>query len=114
MLLRWHGYFYVKRVGTVQQKKEMDELTEHFYGFDARNIDDSKLIAHWLAGGGVTGWDDDQGVEGIEFSKDNANAIFLNPDLWDSANLILYAHGQLYANYLHDKISEDIEQAKKS
>lgn len=108
------GTFYVKRVGSNEQMKEMQALKEHFYGFTERGIDDEKLIAYWLAGGGVTGWEDDEGTKGVEFNKENANAIFLNPDLWGSANLLIYNHAKLYFNYLYDKKDEDVEAVKKS
>jgi len=108
------GTFYVKRVGSIPQQKEMKELKEHFYGFDDKDIDHGKLIAYWLAGGGITGWDDDEGTKGLEFNKVNANSVFLNEDLWESANIELYNHGARYQNYLHDKKDEDVEQVKKS
>ena len=36
------GTFYVKRVGSMAQMQEMQELKEHFYGFTDKDIDDAE------------------------------------------------------------------------
>ena len=111
------GCFYVKRVGTAEYHKQIEELKKSEYGFVApKQIDDNLLLALWLSEFGVTGWDgvlDEEEYE-LEFSRRNARAVFTNPAFYLGLNSLLISHGSNYANYLFDEVSEDVEQIKKN
>jgi len=107
--------FYVQRAGTKEFNKQIEEIKKDLYGFAPKEIDADKITAFWLAEYGVTGW---EGVENedsvLEFSRDNARAVFLNPAYHRSLNAYLLNHAADYSKYLFDEVSEDIEAAKKS
>lgn len=110
------GAIYVKRVGTSQYNKDIEEIKRHIYGFDLKDLDIGLVLGHWLAEYGVTGWENilDENDVDLEFSRINTRKVFLNPSFFNSLNAQLVAHGSNYANYLFDEIVEDVEQIKKN
>jgi len=107
--------FYVQRAGTKDFNKQIEEIKKELYGFAPKDIDNDKITAFWLAEYGVTGW---EGVENedseLEFSRENARAVFLNPAYYRSLNAYLINHAADYSKYLFDEVSEDIEATKKN
>lgn len=109
------GSFNVKRFNTPESNIEIEEIKKKEYGFAPKEIDHNKVIAIWLTEHGVTGWSgvfDDE--KELEYSKQTARQIFLNPAYFLSLNLHLLQHASDYNNYLHDAIEEDIKVIKKN
>ena len=108
------SFILVRRFGTVQTTKELEQLKRRLFGF-ADKHDEQLLLGHWLAEQGVTGW---EGIgsdgEEVEYSTRNALDIFTNPQYMLSLNQDLLRHATNYANYLHDEMCEDVENIKKS
>lgn len=109
------GCFWVKRIGTSEYHKQIEEIKSQIYGFAPKEIDNNLVTAHWLAEYGVTNWDGviDENEE-LEFSRANARRVLLNPAYSMSLNAHLLVHASDYSKYLFDQVSEDIEAAKKS
>lgn len=108
------SFILVRRFGTVQTTKELDDLKRRLFGFTDKH-DENLLLGHWLAEHGVTGWEGlGNGGEELEYSMRNALDIFTNPQYMLSLNQDLLRHATNYANYLHDKMCEDVEAVKKS
>lgn len=110
------SFFNVQRANTPAYQVQVEEIRNNLYGFAPKEIDSNKIIAYWLAEYGITGWDgifDEAGVE-LEFSRENARKVFLNPELFLSLNLLLIQHASDYTKYLHDAVEADIEEIKKN
>lgn len=110
------GCFYVKRLGTTQARKEIEELKMQLYGFAPKDVDHDLVMAHWLAEHGVTNWEgihDGSLDNPVKYSKQNARAIFLDKEYFQSLNAILLNHAALYSNYIYDETEKDIEAVKK-
>ncbi len=110
------GCFYVKRFGTVDSSKQIEEIKLELYGFSPKEIDNNLVLAHWLCEYGVTGWDDilNEDDEQLPYSKSNARRVFLNPAFFLGINSLLIDHACSYKNYLYDEVEEDIEAIKKN
>jgi len=109
------GFICVKRIHTVEYNKQRESIRNSIYGFSPNDIDENLITSHWLAEYGVTGWDGVlDGDKELEFSRENARAVFLNPNYKLSLNALLINHAANYANYLFDEVSEDIKKIKKS
>ena len=110
------AYFNVKRANTPDYQREIEEIKNNLYGFAPKAVDSNKILAYWLAEYGVTGWDGilDEEEKELEFSRENARGIFLNPDFFLSLNLLLIQHAGDYSKYLYDAAELDIEEIKKS
>lgn len=110
------GAIYVKRVGTDEYNKEIEDIKREIYGFIQKDIDVGLVIGTWLAEYGVTGWENilDADDNPVKFSRSVARSTFLNPSFFNSLNAQLIAHGSSYANYLFDEVIEDVEQIKKN
>lgn len=108
--------FYVKRVGTTQYSKQIEEIKRNIYGFAAKDIDWGLVLGTWLAEHGVTGWDNilDESDNKLDYSVLNARKVFLNPSFFNSLNAQLISYGSDYANYLFDEVTEDVDQIKKN
>lgn len=109
------GCFYIKRTQTAQYFKEIEDIKRRLYGFSEK-IDHNELLAHWLVEHGVTDWSgifDEDDAE-LEYSKQAARKVFLNPAYFLGLNAILINHGNDYSNYLFDAVNEDIEAVKKN
>lgn len=109
---------FVKRAETPNSKKEFKEIREQIYGLfpDEKLIDSDKVWAHWLSEYGVVGWEklnDDDGNP-VEFTRENARAVFLETENWLSLNRLLQYHAVNYENYLKDAAEGDLEAIKKS
>lgn len=110
------GCFYVKRVGTAEYHKQIEELKKSEYGFAPKEVNHNLIFALWLSEYGITGWEgvlDEEEYE-LEFSRRNARIVFNNPAFYLGLNALLMNHGSDYANYLFDEVTEDIEQIKKN
>ena len=104
------GYIDVKRVGTAQYKKEIEQIKKSLYSFNDQDMDTDLILANWLVEYGVTGWDgvlDDK--EELQYSKKTAKKILLNPAYFRTLNQLLINHGTDYQNYLHDAANDDVE-----
>ena len=110
------AHFDVKRIGTPEYSKQIDEITKKEYGFAPKDVDNNLIIAVWLCEYGVTGWDGVIGEDDKElaYNKRNARKVFMNPDYFMSLNLLLIQHAGNYNNYLYDDLLVDIENVKKS
>ena len=110
------GCFFVKRAGTTQYNKEIEDIKKAEYGFAPKDVDYGLIIGMWLAEHGVTGWDNilDENDNPLKFSRKNARKVFLNPAYFNSLNLLIIQHANDYNNYLHDEIEEAIESVKKN
>ena len=110
------GSFDVRRIHTPSYVKELEEIKKQLYGFAPKEIDNNLVLAHWLCEYGVTGWDGvlNPDESELEYSKENARKVFLNPALFLSLNALLIHHASDYNNYLHDQIEEDIKAVKKN
>lgn len=109
------GFICVKRIHTVEYNKQRESIRNSIYGFSPNDIDENLITGHWLAEHGVTGWDGIlDGDKELKFSRENARAVFLNPNYKLSLNALLINHAANYANYLFDEVKEDIEAVKKS
>lgn len=109
-------YICVRRLGTAESSKQIEDIKKALYGFAPKDIDHNAVMGHWLAEHGVTGWDGVQHGEtgeDLDFNKQNAIGVFTNPAYFQSLNALLLTHASNYANYLHDETNEDIEQVKK-
>ncbi len=109
------SYIDVRRVGTPQYKKEIEYIKKSLYTFNEEPNWDL-VQANWLAEYGVTGWDGiyDESDSLLQYSKQAAKKIFLNPEYFKTLNELLIQHGASYQNYLHDKAVEDAEVIKKN
>jgi hypothetical protein len=109
------GFICVKRIHTVEYNKQRESIRNSIYGFSPNDVDENLITGHWLAECGVTGWNGVlDGDKELEFTRENARAVFLNPNYKLSLNALLINHAANYANYLFDEVKEDIEAAKKS
>ena len=109
------AYFNVKRSNTPEYQLQIEELRNNLYGFAPKDIDANLIVGHWLAEFGVTGWDGVFiGDVKLDFSRQNARKVFLNPDYFLSLNLLLMQHAGDYSKYLYDEVNKDIKQVKKS
>lgn len=110
------GCFFVKRAGTTQYNKEIEEIKRELYGFAPKDVNAGLIIGTWLAEKGITDWENilDENDKPLEFSRVNARKVFLNPSFFNSLNLALIQHANDYTNYLHDEIEEAIENIKKN
>lgn len=109
------GHFLVKRFGTSQSTKELEEIKRELYGFSVKETDTNKVIATWLCEYGVTGWEGvlDEDENELKYSKQNARRIFLNPSYFNGLNSLLINHANMYTNYLYDEMTEDVDNVKK-
>lgn len=110
------GYFLVKRFGTVEANKQIEDIKRELYGFAPKDIDSNKVFAYWLSEYGVTDWDGilDEKESELKYSKANARKVFMNPSCFLSLNTLLINHASNYSNYLYDELCEDVEAVKKS
>lgn len=111
------GCFYVCRVGGRDYTKQIEQIKLELYGFAPKDMDENLIMAHWLVDYGVTGWDDifDGDLDNpVEYSKQAARKIFLDPSYWKSLNIVLINHGSNYSNYLHDEVEKDVNAVKKN
>ena len=108
------SYIDVKRVGTPQYSKEIEEIKKSLYSFNEQDMDSDLILAHWLVGYGVTGWGGIfDGDKELKYSKATSRKIFLNPEYFRTVNQLLIQHAQSYQNYLHDAANDDAEAIKK-
>jgi len=109
------SYIDIRRVGTPQYKKEIEEIKKSLYAFNDQDMDTDLILANWLVEYGVTGWSGifDEDKE-LTYSKATSRKIFLNPEYFRTVNQLLINHGTEYQNYLHDAANDDIEAIKKS
>ena len=110
--------FYVVRFGTKEAQKQIIEIKEKLYGIfpNPNEIDESEVIANWIAYYGVVGWDDVTDGETEEvmlYSKAFARQLFLNKAYWLSLNQVIITHALNFENYLSDETQKDTEQIKK-
>lgn len=110
------GCFYVKRVGTPEYYKQIEELKKLEYGFAPKEVNNGLLLGLWLSEYGVTNWEDvlDEDENPLEYSRKNARLVFNNSAFYLGLNSILINHGSDYANYLFDEVEEDIKEVKKN
>lgn len=110
------GVIYVRRVGTTQYNKQIEDIKRNIYGFVSKDIDVGLVLGTWLAEHGVTKWENilDENDNSLEFTRQNARKVFLNPSFFNSLNVQLISHGSDYSNYLFDEAEADIEQIKKN
>ena len=111
--------FYVKRIGTKKVQSEFADIRERLYGLFPKpsDINESEILANWLAHGGVTNWEnvsDDENGEILPFTPSFARQLFLNKAYWLSLNQILIGHATNFENYLNDDASESLEELKKN
>lgn len=108
---------FVKRWGTRESEKYLADLRrELFSPFSKDQNYFPELLAHWLAGYGVTGWEgiyDDSGSELLPFSPTIARQSFLDEGVRLSLNFEIFEFCQNYENYLEDIAREDEEEIKK-
>lgn len=108
---------YVRRWGTRESDAYIADLRRELFGPFQRDAGYfPELLAHWLAGYGVTGWDgvfDDEGKEQLAFSAATSRQTFLDDSVRISLNLELFEFCQNYENYLEDLAREDEEEIKK-
>ncbi len=110
--------FYVVRFGTKKAQTQINEIKEKLYGMfpNPNEIDESEVIANWIAYYGVVGWDDvtdDDSGEKMEYTKAFARQLFLNKAYWLSLNQVIITHALNFENYLSDEMQRDTEQIKK-
>lgn len=110
------GCFYIKRFGTDDSSKQIDEIRLELYGFAPKKINENEVIAHWICEYGVTGWSGilDEDENELSYSKRNARKIFLNPSYYNGLNSLILSHAVNYKNYLYDEVTKDIESIKKN
>lgn len=110
--------FYVRRYGTANSKKAIKALKLELFGplHKHEEHDDDLLLAHWLVEYGVSNWEgvaETDGGKPIKYSNAAARKIFLNPEYFQSLNLMLFNESMKFENYLHDQATEDTEAVKK-
>ncbi len=110
--------FYVRRSGTKESNETLKEISLKIYGPFPKpgEINESEIVANWLAEYGVVGWDDvtnDEDGELIPYDKAFCRQLFLSEKYWLSLNQVLFAHAANFENYLHDQAYEDGENLKK-
>ena len=110
------GFFLVRRFGTDESNKQVENIKRDLYGFAPKDIDGDLVLAHWLCDYGVTGWDGvlDEDDEPLKYTAMNARLVFMNPAFFKSINAMLTSHASNYASYLYDEVVEDVENIKKS
>ncbi len=111
------GCFYVCRVGGRDYTKQIEQIKLDLYGFAPKDMDESLIMAHWLAEYGVTGWENifDGDLDSpVEYSKQAARRIFTDSRYFKSLNVLLINHGTNYANYLYDEVEKDVDAVKKN
>lgn len=109
------SYIDVRRVGTPQYKKEIEEIKKSIYTFNELDMDTDLILANWLVEYGVTGWGGVfDGDTELKYSKQTSRKIFLNPEYFRTVNALLIQHGTDYQNYLHDAANDDVEAIKKN
>lgn len=110
--------FYVKRLGTKESQSELKDIKDKLYGPFPKpdDVNDSFILANWLAYCGVMGWSgvsDSEGGEEIPFSRQEARKIFLNEQYHNSLNMVLVKFASDFENYLCDEASNEIDEIKK-
>jgi len=108
---------YVKRWGTKESEKHISEIRMVVDGpYGARESFFPDIVAHWLAGYGVTGWEgvyDDDGVTLLPFTKETARQVFLDDGHKLNLNMMLYGHAINGENYYEELARRDSEEIKK-
>lgn len=112
------GSFKIRRWGTKQSDKifhrlRMVEFGEKLPRFSSET---EMLYGIWLAEYGVIDWKNvcDKQNNEIEYSIQQARAIFTNPGYQSSLVTILFNEAQNYTNFLYQQADEDVEQLKES
>jgi hypothetical protein len=110
------GFFLVRRFGTAETNKQVEDIKRELYGFAPKDIDTNLVLAHWLCEHGVAGWDGilDEEENALEYSQQNARRVLMNPECYLSLNTLLINHANSYSNYLYDEMIEDVETVKKN
>lgn len=110
--------FYGRRFGTPESKKVFKELRDKLFGPLHRwtEQDDDKLCAHWLVEYGIVNWEGVNEAEGVplQYNKENARGVFLNPEYFLSLNARLIGELSRFENFLYDAADEEIEALKKN
>lgn len=108
--------FYLRRWGTPESQKFVRDLRKALWGphHKSQDGDENVLIAEWLAGYGVVGWDNlrEEGGE-LKYSAKVARQIFLDPEYHLSLNAELFMQAQRFENYLYEEAEDDTEALKK-
>lgn len=109
--------FYVRRWGTPESQRYVKDLRRALWGpyHKGQDGDENVLIAEWLAGYGVTGWENVQEVGGddLKYTTKAARSLFLDPEYYLSLNAELFMQSQRFDNYLYEEADEDAEALKK-
>lgn len=109
--------FYVRRSGTDDYYKKRREITNRLLGLyvQPKTEDEIRVNSHLLAEYLVSGWEnlfDEDGNE-VEYSEENARAIFLDEDYRLSLNAALINFSWDFNNYLKLRAEEDLDELKK-
>lgn len=109
-------YFDVRRIGSHEQQKEMEDIRKAVYGLNPpRVVDNNKLWAHWLGEYGVTGWgylEDEKGNE-LKFTRATCRSIFLDESHRNFLVPTLVSGANDGFAYLTEEAIEAIEELKK-
>lgn len=108
---------FVRRWGTRESETYLSDLRRELLGpFQRDAAYFPEILAHWLAGYGVTGWEgvyDDDGKELLLFSASTSRQTFLDEGVRLSLNYEIFEFCQNYENYLEDVAREDEKEIKK-
>lgn len=105
---------YVKRLGGSVTDAQLRKISDQLYGFSNQPKDNNLILAHWLVEHGVTGWENiTMGGKPFPYTDQNKRFLLMDIRFRLSVNEMLIHHASNYANYVVDKISEDVEQVKK-
>lgn len=114
--------FYVRRAGTKEYNRISAEIKNNICGpwkqdSHISDYDNAKIMSEMLSEYLVVKWEgvfeDDDSDKELEYSKRNARMLFSNEEYFLSLNLLIMGHATNYSNYLHKKVEEDIDAAKK-